>query len=56
MYVYIQIYLHENFCYVYPLLIFYEILDTYPMHILFIVFSGLDMYMYMHILVWVLGF
>lgn len=53
---YIQIYLNENFRYVYSLLIFYEILDTYPMHIFCIVFSGLDMHMYMHILVWVLGF
>jgi hypothetical protein len=53
---YIQIYLIENICYVYPLLILYEILDTYPMHIFCIVFSGLDMHMYMHILVWVLGF
>jgi hypothetical protein len=53
---YIQVYLNEHFRYVYPLLIFYEILDTYPVHIFCIVFSGLDMHMYMHILDWVLGF
>lgn len=53
---YIQVYLNENFRYVYPLLIFYEILDTYHVHIFCIMFSGLDMHMYMHILDWVLGF
>lgn len=53
---YIQVYLNKHFRYVYPLLIFYEILDTYLVHIFCIVFSGLDMHMYMHILDWVLGF